>query len=155
MKKFFKNNKGFTLVELIIVIAVMAILTVVVAPQYLQYVEKSRIGTDENAVGELAHICEISYVEVAATAGNTGDNIVEITIDSTGKFTYDAPTGELDKLVAKVYPGAVAAAAGVDASDGAYVFKSKAYTKDGAGDIKVKFEVNKTTGICKVTDNIA
>ena len=33
------NNKGFSLVELIIVIAIMVILVAVLAPQYLKYVE--------------------------------------------------------------------------------------------------------------------
>lgn len=36
------NNKGFSLVELIIVIAIMAVLIGVLAPQYLKYVERSR-----------------------------------------------------------------------------------------------------------------
>ncbi len=46
MKKESMNNKGFSLVELIIVIAIMAILIVVLAPQYLKYVERSRNSTD-------------------------------------------------------------------------------------------------------------
>lgn len=46
MKKENMNNKGFSLVELIIVIAIMAILIVVLAPQYLKYVERSRNSTD-------------------------------------------------------------------------------------------------------------
>lgn len=40
------NNKGFSLVELIIVIAIMAVLIGVLAPQYLKYVEKSRESAD-------------------------------------------------------------------------------------------------------------
>lgn len=46
MKK--TNNKGFSLVELIIVVAIMAILIGVLAPQYIKYVERSRVAADEN-----------------------------------------------------------------------------------------------------------
>ncbi len=41
-----KNNKGFTLVELIIVVAIIAVLAGVLAPQYLRYVERSRESND-------------------------------------------------------------------------------------------------------------
>ncbi len=41
-----KTNKGFTLVELIIVVAIIAVLATVLAPQYLQYVERSRESND-------------------------------------------------------------------------------------------------------------
>lgn len=34
-----KNNKGFSLVELIVVIAIMAVLVGVLAPQLMKYVE--------------------------------------------------------------------------------------------------------------------
>lgn len=40
------NNKGFSLVELIIVIAILAILAGVVAPQLIKYIESSRKSTD-------------------------------------------------------------------------------------------------------------
>ncbi len=42
MKKFKSNNQGFTLTELIIVIAIIGILAGVLAPQYLSYVERAR-----------------------------------------------------------------------------------------------------------------
>ncbi len=41
-----KNNRGFTLVELIIVVAVIAVLASVLAPQYLRYVERARESND-------------------------------------------------------------------------------------------------------------
>lgn len=44
------GNKGFSLVELIIVIAIMAILVGVMAPQLLKYVERSRQSKDVQAV---------------------------------------------------------------------------------------------------------
>ncbi len=40
------NNKGFSLVELIVVIAIMAVLVGVLAPMFIRYVEKSRESTD-------------------------------------------------------------------------------------------------------------
>lgn len=36
------TNKGFSLVELIIVIAIMAVLVGVLAPQYVKYLNKSK-----------------------------------------------------------------------------------------------------------------
>lgn len=42
-----KNNKGFTLVELIVVIAIMAILAVAVTPKLTQFLDKSKIATDK------------------------------------------------------------------------------------------------------------
>ncbi len=44
------GNKGFSLVELIIVIAIMAILIGVMAPQLLKYVERSRQSKDVQTV---------------------------------------------------------------------------------------------------------
>lgn len=55
MKKM--NNKGFSLVELIIVIAIMAILVGVLAPQYLKYVEKSRVSADKDQLDSFYTAC--------------------------------------------------------------------------------------------------
>lgn len=47
------NNKGFSLVELIIVIAVMAILAGALVPSLLKYIYKSRRSADTNRAGVL------------------------------------------------------------------------------------------------------
>lgn len=65
-----KNNKGFSLVELIVVIAIMAVLVGVLAPQLIKYVEKSREATDIQTCDNIATALKTYYAdeEVAATA---------------------------------------------------------------------------------------
>lgn len=79
MKKM--NNKGFSLVELIIVIAIMAVLIVVLAPQYLKYVEKSRNSTDVTNATEI-----VSALQIYASDPDATEPIpsAEFTITITG-----------------------------------------------------------------------
>ena len=124
MKKFFdkikKNNKGFTLVELIVVIAVLAIITVVVAPQYIKYVEKARVGTDENAIGEIAHIAEVEYVELNARNKVSGDVKIQVNCGTTYTVTGVEGTGHTDLATA------------VTDMMGEYKTKSKTYKQAGS-----------------------
>ena len=57
-----KKNKGFTLVELIIVVAILAILVGLLAPQYSKYVEKARKTADINNLNEI-----VNAIKIAAT----------------------------------------------------------------------------------------
>lgn len=63
-----KKNKGFSLIELIIVVAVMAILVGVLAPAYTHYVKKSRVAKCETQREELEKVYHVACVEDAALA---------------------------------------------------------------------------------------
>ncbi len=76
MEKKKMNDKGFSLVELIIVIAIMAILIAVLAPQYLKFVERSRKSTDRQNVDEIIRAVEIWAADPEASP--------QIATDATG-----------------------------------------------------------------------
>lgn len=61
MKK--TNNKGFSLVELIIVIAIMAVLIGVLAPQFIKYVEKSKESKDISNLDSCVSVVQAYYAD--------------------------------------------------------------------------------------------
>ena len=74
------QSRGFSLVELIVVVAIMAVLVGVLAPAYLAYVEKTRIQRDESAAGEIFRAAEI----VVYTGQYDISGTVLVTFDSSG-----------------------------------------------------------------------
>ena len=67
-----KNNKGFSLVELIIVIAIMAILVGVMAPQLIKYIEKTNQASDVQLCDSIKTAVTTGYMDPAvAKKGST------------------------------------------------------------------------------------
>lgn len=89
-KKAMKNG-GFTLVELIIVIAILAVLVAIVAPQYFQYVERSRKAVDVQAAAEILQAAKVAAIDpdnkVDGGFTVTWDTAVTGTTAATGSVT--------------------------------------------------------------------
>ena len=68
-----KNNKGFTLVELLVVIAIIGILAVVAVPALFKNIEKAKIADLEADISTLRSAA-LSYY--ADTSGNLPDNFM-------------------------------------------------------------------------------
>ncbi len=102
-------NKGFSLVELIIVVAIMAVLIGVLAPQYMRYVERTRLQKDNSAIAEIANAAKIAMADESINSATTLP--ATLTIGEDGKkiakvITFDAATDlgkELQAVIGASY----------------------------------------------------
>ena len=95
MKKLKKNNKGFSLVELIVVVLIMAIIAVSLAPQVMKWVNNSRIATDIQTIDSMVSSARLALTNSSAydaVCGTSGQEH-EITITKTScEFTEGSGT---------------------------------------------------------------
>lgn len=92
MKK--TSNKGFSMVELIIVIAIMAILAAALAPALIKYINKSRLSTDVQTGSTIASAInsalavEKAYDDAASYDGSVTD--VNTILSASGSNAFAA-----------------------------------------------------------------
>lgn len=97
------TNKGFSLVELIIVVAIMAVLIGVLAPQYLRYVEKTRLQRDNTGIADFANVLKIASTEEKVNTEITTAGLkFTFTQDDSGNWIATAPTSGATNLVDEV-----------------------------------------------------
>lgn len=108
--KYGKCNKGFSLIELIIVIAIMAVLVAIIAPNLSKYLGKSKVQTDKRNLDEI-HTQVLNCISDARTRENeimimlnenpNGSNsaIYEFKLDpATGKTVAVAVNNGIDEF---------------------------------------------------------
>ena len=97
------TNKGFSLVELIIVIAIMAVLVGVLAPQFLKYVEQSRKSKDIQTANSLqtAYLADIADSTLTSNVG-TATAPLEITGTEPHFYVYANVNDGICKIYVKV-----------------------------------------------------
>lgn len=118
-----KNNKGFSLVELIVVVAIMAVLMGILVPTLVKNVEKSKKQKDASAIEEIRStmvttLADPTYSDIEATIVYDGTTI---DVDTPKTITAVEPITD-DEV--KTFLTAVSA----DVKD--WKFTSKAYKAD-------------------------
>lgn len=99
-----KNNKGFSLIELIIAIAILIILTGMLAPQFMKYIEKSREAKDVQAMDTVysslqAALANEDAYDYMVTQAND-DNVHTFTVGQFINETSKTALGvEIDSLL--------------------------------------------------------
>lgn len=102
-----KNNKGFSLVELIVVVAIMAVLMGILVPTLVKNVEKSKKQKDRNAIEEIrntmvTNLADPLYSDLEATITYNGTNANSKEITITTPDNAPAATTDLGKFLAAV-----------------------------------------------------
>lgn len=89
------NKKGFTLVELVVVIAIIGVLAAILIPTMMNYVKKSRMRTaNSNAKLVFESINNMASDKVA-----DGDKVSKITAARVAVSSYKSSTDVLEKAV--------------------------------------------------------
>lgn len=90
MKRTKKNNKGFSLVELIVVVLIMAIIAVALAPQVMKWVNESRKSADASTYDSVVAACQdaLADEDVWKETVTGSEDVITIKIDND-KCTLD------------------------------------------------------------------
>jgi prepilin-type N-terminal cleavage/methylation domain-containing protein len=91
------GNKGFSLVEIIIVVAIMAVLAAALAPQIIKYIERSRANVCQHNMGMIKEAVqlEISELEKAYNKYGTITDLTQVELydgtkcESGGTYSVD------------------------------------------------------------------
>lgn len=63
MQKIFKNKQGFTLIELMIVVAIIGILAAIAIPNFMSYQCKAKQSEAKSALGDIRTMQEVYFAE--------------------------------------------------------------------------------------------
>ena len=84
-----KNNKGFSLVELIVVVLIMAIIATALTLAVTKYVAKSKRSSDANTAGELKTAAETTVTDYLTSKDDLGAGTITITgAPNNGAWTF-------------------------------------------------------------------
>ena len=79
-----KKNKGFTLIELISVLVILAILALIVTPLVLNIIRKARVSADKRSIDAYGRSIELAVASYLLDNGSFPTSIEQLTIEYSG-----------------------------------------------------------------------
>lgn len=147
-----KKQKGFTLIELTIVIIVLGVLAAFAIPKYMDLDKKARIASVKGLAGSIRSAATLVH-SVAMTARGLGESITDSVNIGTENIELKSSTVQYPNASAADITAALADISGFSAQEPAN--NSIAYHKDGAStsaDCSVTYNINGTTPNVTVTN---
>ena len=80
-----KKKKGFTLIELISVLVILAILALIVTPLVLNIIRKAKVAADRRSVDAYGRSVELAIATHIMDTGQIPTNLDALTVEYTGK----------------------------------------------------------------------
>lgn len=130
LKEMKKNNKGFSLVELIVVIAIMVVLIAVLGSAILGYVDKSKYSKDMSALDSLSSAVKAYAVDPNANYTSGKEYTLK---ELMGTDTYNV----IKNILKETFPDGTNFSASSEAFKGVTTEKIKVTINDGAVSIYV------------------
>ena len=101
--------KGFTLVEIMIVVAIIAILAAVAIPNFVRYRKTSQMNACISNLKQIQGAVEQAKMEGKTTPSWTdiigSDKYIKVTPKCPGAGTYDLPNGDTDNPTCSISTG--------------------------------------------------
>ena len=80
-----KRMKGFTLIELIAVLVIMAIIALIVTPLVMNIIRKARVSADKRSVDAYGRSIELAIAGYLMDTGSFPTDVSQLTIDYSGE----------------------------------------------------------------------